>query len=128
MKKKIIIAVLAIVIVAVAGFGILTFKNQKDKDDNLKAMENVVKVYYEDFLYDMITAGMDDAAKENYFTVLNKDGLTTSLASIEAVSEIDVKDDLKKLKGSCDFDAQSIRIIGKEPFTREDYKIEVECK
>ncbi|MDQ0361849.1 hypothetical protein [Breznakia pachnodae] len=129
MKKKLIIIICAVVVVVGAGGFFL--KNQMDqsaKKENEQQMSKLAKLYYEDYLYDILTLGKSSEERESFLSAYTEDGLRTSIDSIEKVTELDSKKIMKNLGSSCDKESESIKIIPKDPYGKEDYEIKVTCE
>ena len=129
MKKKLIVIICALVVVIGAGGFFL--KNQMDqsaKKENEKQMSKLAKLYYEDYLYDILTLGKSSEERETFLSAYSKDGLRTSIENIEKVSELDSKKIMKDLGDSCNKNSESIKIMPKNPYSKVDYEIKVTCE
>lgn len=124
-KKRIVMIVVAVVIAA--GIGIFA-KVQLDQAAKKEQMEKMAQVYYEDYLYDMLTSGMDEATAQEYLSQYHEEGLRTSIENIEKVVEIDVEAALKKLGDSCDQTKESVTIYPEDPYGKTNYKVKVVCE
>jgi len=129
MKKKLIIIICAVVvIIGAGGFFLKNQMDEKAKKENTEQLTKLVKLYYEDYLYDILIVGKSEDEAKAFLSQYEKNGLITTIEDIEKVSEIDSKKIMDKLGDACDKKANSVTITPKDPFGREDYKIKVVCE
>ena len=128
-KKKyanIIIIVLILIII------LLTLLSLNSKSKINKYSKELASSFYTEFYYDKVTEKMDDNKKKEFFDNYKEVGLKVSFSTMEKYLSKEYKskfDYLKKHK--CEMDkSNSIKIIPKSPYKKNDYSIELDlnCK
>lgn len=123
-KNILVVALVIIIILCILLFVAFRTKNHESKIDDNTLQDKLEKIgsdFYENYYYSNLS-DEEKAKLSNY----KDNGIRIDITNLNVIISIDedIQNQLKKDK--CDFNQTKIAIYPKEPYSKQDYSIELE--